>query len=195
MAGADAPYKGEYTMSVGIGTISKGLVQLAIEKVSNDKDQREEFLQVLTANNPTSDWIKYLGDKGGLPGNAEEYFRTEWLHFWSDSFPVEAIVRQSLIQAIELAERRSETEGHFVALDCYWLWTNDQSRFEVLITVNARQVTRIVLTPPPPTAPNNPREPLNSQTEFYIVKPASPVEEEVNRDEHGQWRIVRLRAP
>ena len=182
-------------MSVGIGTISKGLIQRAIEKVANNKELRDDFLQALKVNNPMSDWIKFLRDKAEIEGTVEEYFRTKWLHFWSDSFPVEAIVRQSLIEAIELAKNRSEREGHFVDLDCYWIWTNDQSRFEVLITVNARQVTRIVLTPPPPTTPNSPREPLNHETDFYIVKHGNLVEQEVRKDEQGQWRTVRLRAP
>ncbi len=109
-------------MSVGIGTISKGLVQQAIEKVANDPKQQMAFLKILKTSD--EDWIVALRRKeaGGLGGNldqgAESYFRERWLKFWPDH-PVEAIVRQSLVETLELAGSRS------VPIDCYWIWTND----------------------------------------------------------------------
>jgi hypothetical protein len=184
-------------MSEGIGMISKGLVQQAIENVANNPQQRGDFLRVLKDNNPEADWIHFLRDNGGLDIGAERYFREDWLRdFWSKAFPVEAIVRQSLIEAIELANRDPDTgQERFLPIDCYWIWTNDPSKFEALIAVNERQVTRIILTPPPPTTPTNPKRPLTRSTSFFIVKQAHPVEEELRQDPQGQWITVRLKSP
>lgn len=172
-------------MSVGIGTISKGLVQQAIEKVANDPEQRMAFLKILKTQG--GDWIAALRSKsaGGLGGDlaqgAESYFREQWLKFWPDH-AVEAIVRQSLVETLELAGSLS------LPIDCYWIWTNDPKKFEALIAHNARQVTRIILTPKPPT---NPPASLTGLAPFLIVM-GSPPEAVIQRyDPQGQWITVK----
>jgi hypothetical protein len=182
-------------MSVGIGTISKGRVQQAMEGVANDPKLRPGFLNALQGPQTPTDWIDFLRDSGGLSPGDENYFRNNWLYFWSQTYPVEAIVRQSLIVAIDLATRDPDNgDERFLPIDCYWLWTNDTSKFEALITYNVRQVTRIILTPPPPTKPN--MSLLTGMAPFWIVR-ASPVEveQEIDKDPEGEWITVRIKAP
>jgi hypothetical protein len=181
-------------MSVGIGTISKGRVQQAIETAANDPKLRPGFLNALQGPQTSgTDWIDFLRDAGGLSPGDEDYFRTRWLQFWSQTYPVEAIVRQSLIEAIALANYDPVGEKErFLPIDCYWIWTNDASKFEALIAPNDRQVTRIILTPPPPTHPNT--SILTGLAPFLIVK-AGPVEKELRQDPEGQWITVQIKAP
>jgi hypothetical protein len=180
-------------MSVGIGTISKGNVQQAIERVANNPLHRPNFLAALQGNPQIAgtDWIDFLRDTGGLATGDENYFRISWLQFWSKTYPVEAIVRQSLIVAINLADTHS-TPQNFMPIDCYWIWTNDASKFEALITFNTRQVMRIILTPPPPTHPN--MSTLTGEAPFWIVK-ANPVETVIDTDPEGEWITVQIKAP
>jgi hypothetical protein len=182
----------EDVMSVGIGTISKGLLQQAIEKVANDPQRRPDFLNALQGPQMPTDWLAFLTDSRELDSAAESYVRNTWQKFWVQ-YPVEVIMRQSLIEAIQLATRDPVNgQERFLPIDCYWIWTNDSTKFEVLLTYNERQVTRILLTPPPPTNPN--RSILTGLTPFWIVK-ANPVEQAVRTDPEGQWITVQIKAP
>lgn len=188
-------------MSSGIGTISKGLVQRAIERVINNEQLRPVFLDTLKEVPEASeaDWVDFLREFGGLDTASERYFRRHWLgQSWSDDYPVETIVRQSLIEAIELADRLTTDAAHPMPIDCYWLYTEDTSKFEALITANERQVTRIILTPPPPTAAIDPSR-LTEFAPLYIVKPGTserqPEEHTLRQDPEGQWVTVQLKTP
>jgi hypothetical protein len=183
----------------GIGTISKGDLQKAIEKVANNPQLRSDFLAALkgTPTTPGTDWLEFLRNTDELDIQVERYVRDTWQKtFWSQ-YPVEPIMRQSLIEAIELADSLTADKQNPMPIDCYWIYTNDPDKFEALITYNARQVTRIILTPPPPP-PNHPPL-LTGKAPFWIVKPANSAalvqEEEVRRDPEGQWITMQLKAP
>jgi len=71
-------------MSVGIGTISKGLLQQAIERVANDVQRRPTFLAVLRGNAgaPGTDWLDFLTVSGELDRAAARSVRDHWFQFW-----------------------------------------------------------------------------------------------------------------
>lgn len=183
-------------MSVGIGRISKGLFQQAIERVANNEQLRPDFLATLKGTPAISgtDWIDFLRDSGGLDRAAERYVRDQWLQFWP-SYPVEALLRQSLIEAIELANTHNPDPKNLLPIECHWIWTNYNNKFEVLVTYNTRQVTRILLTPPPPT---NSALPLRALAPYFIIKPRGDVdpeqEQELPRDPEAPWATVQLKA-
>ena len=134
-------------MSSGIVSISKGKVQQAIEKAANNAELRYQFLQKLkqdrSTETPDTDWIAFLRNPshGNLQPATESYFRESWLGSYSwRRFNVEAIVRQSLIKAIELANNPVRP------IENYWIWTYDPERFEVALHATPRQVTRIIVT-------------------------------------------------
>lgn len=209
-------------MSVGIGTISKGLLQQAIERAANNAQQRPAFLAILKGSSGTlaTDWLDFLTVSGGLDRAAARYVRDIWFQFWPSAYQAETIMRQSLIEAIELANSLTTNEQNPMPIDCHWIWTEDQTKFQVLITYNARQVTRILLTPPPPT---DRTIPLIGLAPYFVVKPGShidsaqeqalpraprppgdtvPAEEQVMqaflrmpRDPTGAWVTVQLKAP
>lgn len=196
-------------MSVGIVRISKGLVQQAIEKVVNDHflneratqeggGLRAQFLAKLQqdpSQDRNGDWITFLREKASLERSAEEYFRNRWLReFWSE-YQTEAIVRQSLIKAIELAN------DPLVPIENHWIWTEGPSKFEVLLHVSPRQVTRIILTSPPDEkAPEGhiPTQP----TSFWMIKGPDSYQKlpetstfEKQMDEGAGWVVLQLLAP
>lgn len=165
-------------MSVGIGRISKGLFQRSIEKVvNNDVGLRRDFLDALQ-NSPAisgEDWIDFLREHGGLDRASADYVRNEWLRFWESHQPlsyapdvVKEMLRQSLIRAITLADQHKSNANNPLPIECHWIWTDNNDRVEVLVTYNEQQVTRILLTPPPPTDLTSP---LRFLAPYFIVKP------------------------
>lgn len=187
-------------MSDGIGVISKGAILQAVEKVTQDKQMRSDFLDALrgTPKTPGTDWIDFLGEFGDLDPADEDYFRNAWLaQFWSPTYPVDAIVRQGFLEAIELANRDPATnESRCLPIDGYWLWTNDR-KFEVLIALSPQQVTCIFLTPPPPTRPIDPAR-LTVPVPLFVVKApgyARPEDQEFHKDLQGKWITVQLKIP
>jgi len=180
-------------MSVGIGTISKGLLQQAIESVTNDNNaqRRPGFLNALKGPQTPTDWLDFLRNSGELDRGAEHYVRNTWQKFWQ-RYPVEPIMRQSLIEAIELADNLTTDPKNPMPIECHWIWTDDPDKFEVFITHNARQVTRILLTPRPPT---NPALPLIALAPYFVVKPRiylnTEQEQELPRDPEAPGAIVR----
>jgi hypothetical protein len=162
-------------MSVGIARISKGLFQRSIEQVVNsDVRLRYQFLLALQ-NRPGTvgeDWIDFLTQHGGLDRASASYIRGEWLRFWEPlgyaPEVVQEILRQSLIRAITLADQHQSNSTQPLPIACHWIWTdNNNDRVEVFVTYNEQQVTRILLTPPPPTELTLP---LRFLSPYFIVK-------------------------
>lgn len=186
-------------MSVGIGRMSKGKLQLAIEKVANDPQLRADFLTTLKGPQEPNDWLDFL-EEHGLDSAAVSYIREHWQTMWQtysySAELVEAIMRQSLIEAIDLAESLTQDRHNPIPIDCHWIWTDDRKRFEVFITFNERQVTRILLTPPPPTT--RPRPLLGQDPNYFVVKSRDRIEEdlekELPRDPKAPWVTVQFKA-
>lgn len=177
-------------MSVGIGRISKGLFQRSIEKVANNINLRSDFLDTLEGNPLTAgeDWIDFLGKHGGLDKVSENYIRNEWLQFWQEydlrykPEIIEEMLRQSLIKAIRLAMEHKPDAKELLPIDCQWIWTDGNKKFEVLVTYNEQQVTRILLTPRPPTAPILP---LRFRAPYFTVKLSDDINETEEPEQPG----------
>jgi hypothetical protein len=121
--------------------ITKTEMQHKVDEICNGP-LRQQFLAAL--KNPREDWINFL-EENGLSRVSTSYLRTGWFNetgFWERYHPIEPIIRQSLVTALELAIE------HNLPIDSYLISGGDQ--FEVVITYSASQVTRIVLTPPNP---------------------------------------------
>lgn len=176
--------------------ISKGMVSRKVDEICNGP-LRSALLAVL--NNPGkggADWIQFLVDHGLNPRRGD-YLRNVWFNqsgagLWQAHQPIEPIVRQGLIEAIELASRDPDTQQERnLPIDSYWMCLGDQ--VEVVVTYSAHQVTRIILTPPIPESPPDPSLLLDMEP-ILIVKRTQPAEVEHHRDPAGQWVTVRLKA-
>jgi hypothetical protein len=134
---------------------------------------RYNFLLALQNSPATSqeDWIDFLIDHGGLDRASASYVRDEWLRFWEPlgyaPDVVKEMLRQSLIRAITLADQHKSNANKPLPIACHWIWTDNSHRVEVLVTYDEQQVTRILLTPPPPTEIVSP---LRFLAPYFIVK-------------------------
>lgn len=68
------------------------------------------------------------------------------------SHPVEAILREALIQALEVATKKGTVdpdtkEPRGIPIDTYWVCAGENHPFEAFVCWNTRQVTLIILTP------------------------------------------------
>jgi hypothetical protein len=144
-----------------------------------DVDHTEQYLGILTrlmpqlaqfpVNGSTINLLEYLQDtwynSQGDPPKTELGKLKQWgpeglQGFWPARYhPIEPIIRQGLIRALELAIEKD------LPLDSYWMADGDRlinagDRFETLVMCTPQQITRIVMTPPSPP-PRNPQNPMN----------------------------------
>ena len=126
--------------------IGKGSNLTKVDAVSNSA-RRQEFLAAL--KDWSQDYCQILEEYAGTTRVETDYLRDTWYNangFWPTSrfpkikHPLEPIVRQSLITALEIATER------ILRLDTYWICAGDE--FKIVVTASAQQVTRLVLTPP-----------------------------------------------
>jgi hypothetical protein len=122
------------------------------------EDSRQDYLEILVRH-----------------GAAKEYeaahLRMHWYSrdtgWWRDE-PTEAIVRRSLIKAIELATRdptSGEERAQPLNIDSYWVLVGNQ--FEVTVVCSGMQVTRLLFAPSPPI---DPRTFLAGSAPIWVVK-------------------------
>jgi hypothetical protein len=112
------------------------------------KNWSNDYLDVLKIAEVTNREIEYL---------CEYWFDPNWADlsskcWWREQQPIEPIVRQGLITAIDVAtydpdsgEQRPEP----LDVDSYHIY-GDRDYFESIVTWTDKQVTRILLTPPHP---------------------------------------------
>jgi hypothetical protein len=155
------------------GHISKGAVHRKIDALVNRWEfyfyRRAAFLDALKheaatveiyldiLQRPSPDWP-------GVTQAEADYLRRTWFGTWWPGLqPVYPRVRHGLIKAIEEA-------GNFRLLDSYWCSAGADTVFEVFVLRSFFQVTRIILTPPPPT--DAPVPPMRTNASpAWVVKP------------------------
>jgi hypothetical protein len=148
------------------GHISKGRVHTKVDALLNHRsatgnfDQRAAFKAALLGAGPmAADYLQILQNPpaGVNPGDIN-YLRDTWYNegpngWWPWLQPIHLIIRYGLIKAIDLADQNRDPAGNLspLPIDSYWAPCSDQ--VEVILTVSAQQVTRIILTPPSPEVP------------------------------------------
>jgi hypothetical protein len=140
--------------------VSQGPIMRKIDIMANDLSQRENFLAAL--RDPKQGYVDILAYFGPLTPGAEltpyelkalrEYwFDPHWEDpksecWWKDHQPIEPIIRQGLIKAIEVASEDPDSkQKRNLLIDSHWVCIGDQ--FEVTVTCSGDHVTRINLTP------------------------------------------------
>jgi hypothetical protein len=127
--------------------MTKGIVHKKIEALVNDNLKgRQQFLEAL--NDWKQDYVQILTQYVGLTESEARFLRTNWYNtqgWWQSLQPVEPVVRQSLIKALELATERN------VSIDCYHMVCCEDT-LHVILACSKQQVTRLLVTPPMPTA-------------------------------------------
>jgi hypothetical protein len=108
---------------------------------------------------------------GGAPDRINErtHLEEHWFSqvvgrgWWHDNpnHPVEEVLREALIQALEVANARN------LSIDTYWVCAGENHPFEAFVCWNPRQVTLIILTPSVPR--------LHDEVFDYEERPFNPV--------------------
>jgi hypothetical protein len=122
------------------------------------KDWQQDYVDIL---------VKYGAAKDNVAAHLRTHFYDRKQGWWGDE-PTAAIVRQGLIQAIELAMRDPETgemRAQPLTIDSYWVLIGNQ--FATIITCSDTQVTRLLLTPPPLP---DPAAQLPGRAPIWVVK-------------------------
>ncbi len=160
--------------------ISKGPVHVAMDEQLNHRDARGHFdrraIILAALKDSTQDYIGIVKDLFNVPDKHANYLARYWYDanwespdspcWWKDVQPIEPIVRQSLIDAIELANEAN------VPIDSYWMPGGDQC--EVLITRSQAQLTRLLLTPATPLPPKNWQAYYTALADIWVVKRGEP---------------------
>ena len=169
--------------------MTKGPVHTAIEVCVNDFDKRDLFLEALKslpkAEERTADFVRFLKEIAQVTERAADYLEHEWFEWWPQKKLREPIIRQGIIQAIEMAEMGSSR----LPIAFYWIGVGDREKykadpniypFETIVARSDWQVTCLLVTPPSPDL-TDPRylARLTSQADIWIIKaPTSNQEEE-----------------
>ncbi len=153
--------------------IIKGPGTAAIDNALNYQEngqyvRRASIREALT--NPANQYVDLLRSVFHMPEASARYVTRHWYNpdlnapelWWKDKQPIEPMIRQSIIEAIDLAED--------LPIDTYWMsigsrnvdWRNvplgiyrtDEYPFEIILTKSDKQLTRLMVTPPSPRAQN-----------------------------------------
>ena len=172
-----------------------------LDDLCRDPLKREALLADL--KDWTQDYVDILVKHRAAKDYEAEHLRAHLYNkqtgWWRDE-PIEAIMRQGLIQAIELATRDPETwekRAQPLNIDSYWVFASNQ--FAVIVTCSDTQVTRLLLTPNPPL---DPRAQLPAKAPIWVVKRGigvaqgqeSPGEVVEHVDEKNEVATVRVKA-
>ncbi len=158
------------------GHISKGIVLTKVDALVNQTpergtefDRRSAFLAELYQADTHEKYRAVLERLAGVTPAESQYLGATWYDpggWWPNPQAAFLVVRQGLIKAIELA-------GTYLLLDSYWLPTAPPGVIEVMVCRSARQVTRIILTPPSP-APIHRRP---AERDIWVIKPRTGQEQ------------------
>ena len=150
-----------------LGHISKGIVLTKVDAVVNHTaagrfDLRADLLADLKASNTPQDYREVLERVAKVTTSESNYLGAKWYEpggWWPNHEAAFGVVLRGLIKAIELA-------GADLPVDSYWLPVAPPGVIEVSICKSARQVTRIILTPPSePPVHDRP-----AQRDMWVVK-------------------------
>jgi hypothetical protein len=149
------------TEGITLSTISKGIVHAKVDKLLNDRKNLDRNRFIEAVKNWSIDYLDVL-KIAGVTDREVEYLREYWFDpnwadlnsecWWREHQPIEPIVRQGLITAIDVATRDPdavEQRPEPLDVDSYHIY-GERDHFESLVTWTDKQVTRIVLTPPHP---------------------------------------------
>jgi hypothetical protein len=149
------------------GHISKGPVHKLVDACLNHQsggqfDKRADFLAGLQAATSSALYRALIEKQAGVSPGLSQYLSTVWYNEtgtgnWQNLQPVYPILREGLIKAITLA-------GTDRLVDSYWLSLPSLPMVEVIVMRSARQVTRLILTPP--SAPGLPR---TKEADMWVV--------------------------
>ena len=172
----------------------KGIVNTKIDVLVNqpDKaggfDKRDEFLQAL--NNWAQDFLEILKYHAGVTPKEADYLREYWFDpnwadpnsecWWREKQPIEPIIRQGLITAINVATRDPDSvatpdpetwakRAKALPIDSYWIYSG-YNQFEVIVTWSDYQVTRMILTPPAPEDAPLDERPKTGKARIHVVR-------------------------
>jgi hypothetical protein len=173
------------------GYLAKGAIHKKVDPLVNDRNLLERRQSLLTALKDWSrDYVQLLMEYAGLTEAEADYLRQTWYNprggWWPEHQPIEPIIRQSLITAIELAVERN------LPLDSYWLCIGDQ--FQVIVACSDHQVTRLILTPPSPEEATVDRTKLTAEMPVWVIKHSDPWEKIELHDAERQLVVSRLKG-
>jgi hypothetical protein len=125
------------------GTLTKGIVHKKVEQRVNGSQQAlEELLDAL--KDPSQNYVDILQSFAGVTPQEAAHLSQTWYGpqcWWPALHPMEPLVRQSLIKALEVARDRR------LPINSYWLCAGNQ--FRVIVIYDNLQVFRLILTPAP----------------------------------------------
>ena len=152
--------------------LTKGPISQYIDDVLNDPTGNYSRRAALKED--LLDWDKQpsladiLETNHGLSHHLAQILRENWYNqngWWPELQPVEPTIRQSFIQAIEVADAVTPV----LPIDSYWICAR---HFEVIITRSKWQVTRLLFTLDAPV--NTPARPATDPlADIWMVKPGS----------------------
>ena len=131
------------------GHVAKGPILKRIDKFSDYdelSDNKTRFEDAIAELKTNPDLI-YLGKKYGIleDSKEEDHVKKLWFqNWWPEHQPLAPVARAGLLKAMTLSHDTSKP------LDCYWVCAG--THFELVTTVSAKQVTLLILTPPPPVS-------------------------------------------
>jgi hypothetical protein len=133
------------------GHITKGPIHTKVDAALNRQDQpggpfvrRAAFLAALLKAPAAADYLALVQAEAGVDQLEAKYLRDTWYNtggWWAWLQPIYPILQQGLIKTIQEA-------GDQLLIDSYWLPAANSTGVEVVVARSARQVTRLILTPP-----------------------------------------------
>jgi hypothetical protein len=133
------------------GHITKGPIHTKVDALLNRQDppggpfvRRAAFLAALVKAPDAAAYLGLIQAEAGVDKATADYLRDTWYTatgWWAWLQPIYPILQQGLIKTIEEA-------GDQLLIDSYWLPAANTTGVEVVVARSARQVTRLILTPP-----------------------------------------------
>jgi hypothetical protein len=134
------------------GHISKGPIHAKVDAALNRQDQpgglfvgRAAFLAALIKAPTAAEYLALIKSEASADLEDVNYLARTWYNtgpdgWWPELQPIYPILQQGLIKALQEA-------GDQLLIDSYWLPAS--TGVEVIVARSPRQVTRLILTPPP----------------------------------------------
>lgn len=189
------------------GNVAKGNILKDIDKASTQLSRRDRIIDKLHNTTDTLVQIgtdsqvnvidkvkKYHFKNQNKDKTEEQHLDEDWFRdWWKQQLlqPIHPILRRGLRKAFDLSKNNSHKKD--LPIDCYWVCAG--TTFEVVIGQNDRQVTVLILSPPPEDSVDNVA--YNELEDIWIAKkaPASsnPWEDPDEADEGDGVVVVRLK--